>query len=114
MFSLYGLGEIDARFRATGQRIALPFNLGAAVGEQRNPPARWNIGIDHVNAAGQRRSDQQFSGAENGAVPQTIFRAPEPLAEFGAELDSPRAIIVSRRFSGGTAPPLFCHYGRSR
>src|SRR5437764_3688271 len=86
MLAFQRLGESSATIGSTDQRIALPSHLRAALGDQRNSPARRNIRINDINAAGEWRRNQQLLALvrENRAVVQTVFRPAGPLPEIGA------------------------------
>src|SRR5256885_941433 len=100
MLAFRGLREIDSALGRAGERLAFPSYLGSAARDERNSPARRHIGIHDVNAAGQRRSDEQFIVGlrEHGPIAEAVFGTAKPIRVLGVEPNIAGVVIVSAGF----------------
>ena len=87
MLAFRGLREIDSALGRADERLAFPLDFDSAARDKRNSPARGHIRIDDVNAAGQRRSDEQFIAGlcEHGPIANAVFGTAKPIRVLRAE-----------------------------
>src|SRR5256714_9918257 len=100
MLAFRGLREIDSALGRADERLAFPLNFDSAPRAERNSPARRHIRIDDVNAAGERRSDEQFIAGlrERGPIAEAVFRAAKPIRVLRVEPNIAGVVIVGGGF----------------